>query len=108
MKLLVVVDTLNGMRMARSMARTFKAPEPMPRSPDTAPAMNLRPKPVFTWLTLYDLTPSGVGKLPFRRSRVASGSSASPGRGAGRPRAETHAECRAPRRKPHSEWTERF
>ena len=33
MKLLVVVETLNGMRMAWSMASTFTAPEPMPSKP---------------------------------------------------------------------------
>jgi len=38
MKLLVVVETLNGMRMAWSMASTLTAPEPMPSNPERAPA----------------------------------------------------------------------
>ena len=48
MKLLVVVETLKGIFMAWSMARTFIAPEPMPRSPDKAPAPNMMLKPAGT------------------------------------------------------------
>ena len=36
MKLLVVVETLNGSRIAWSIASTLSAPEPMPSSPDSA------------------------------------------------------------------------
>jgi hypothetical protein len=45
MKLLVVVDTFSGRRITRSMARTFKAPEPIPRRPESKPATNITPKP---------------------------------------------------------------
>jgi hypothetical protein len=45
MKLLVVVETLKGMRMMRSMARTLTAPEPMPRRPERVPAPNMVAKP---------------------------------------------------------------
>ena len=38
MKLLVAVDTLNGIRMTLSMASTFTAPDPIPSSPESAPA----------------------------------------------------------------------
>ena len=48
MKLLVVVDTLNGRRMVWSMASTLRGPEPMPSKPESAPATNIRPKPVGT------------------------------------------------------------
>ncbi len=51
MKLLVVVETLNGMDIARSIARTFTAPEPIPRSPESAPAPNMRPNPAGTLRT---------------------------------------------------------
>ena len=43
MKLLVVVETLKGIFIAWSMASTFTAPEPMPSSPDSTPAPNMRP-----------------------------------------------------------------
>ena len=46
MKLLVVVETLKGIFMARSMAMTLTAPEPMPSRPESAPAPNIMPKPV--------------------------------------------------------------
>jgi len=52
MKLLVVVDTLKGIFIAWSMARTFIAPAPMPSSPDIAPAPNMRTHPVGTCCTL--------------------------------------------------------
>jgi hypothetical protein len=45
MKLLVVVDTLNGSRITRSIASTFSAPDPMPSSPDKAPAMAMMAQP---------------------------------------------------------------
>jgi hypothetical protein len=38
MKLLVVVETLKGIRITPSIANTFNAPEPIPSSPDTTPA----------------------------------------------------------------------
>src|SRR5713226_7547527 len=46
MKLLVAVDTLMGSSIARSIAGTFNAPEPMPRSPLTVPAMYMSAKPM--------------------------------------------------------------
>ncbi len=51
MKLLVVVETLKGMPIARSMAMTFTAPDPIPRSPESAPAPNIRPNPKGTLRT---------------------------------------------------------
>src|SRR5579885_3037258 len=59
MKLLVVVETLKGMPMAWSMARTLTAPEPMPSNPDSAPAPNINPKPAGTRCTKYGLTIEG-------------------------------------------------
>src|SRR5208282_1421417 len=53
MKLLVVVETLKGMRMTRSMAMTLTAPEPIPRRPESVPAPNMRPKPAGTLRTPY-------------------------------------------------------
>ena len=49
MKLLVVVETLNGIRIAWSIASTFTAPDPMPSSPESVPAPNIRPNPVGTF-----------------------------------------------------------
>lgn len=51
-KLLVVVETLKGMRMMRSMARTFTAPEPMPSRPESVPAPNMVAKPAGMRSTL--------------------------------------------------------
>jgi hypothetical protein len=48
MKLLVAVETLNGIRMIRSIAITFKAPDPIPRSPEVTPAPNIIENPAFT------------------------------------------------------------
>ena len=48
MKLLVVVETLKGMRMAWSIARTLSAPEPMPSSPESTPATNIKLNPAGT------------------------------------------------------------
>jgi len=45
MKLLVVVDTLKGMRMILSMAITFNAPEPIPNKPETMPT-TITPKKI--------------------------------------------------------------
>src|SRR5437773_443933 len=46
MKLLVAADTLMGSSMARSIAGTFMAPEPMPRSPLTTPAKYISARPM--------------------------------------------------------------
>src|SRR5207237_10912311 len=59
------------------MATTFTAPEPIPSNPDKVPAPNIRLNPVGTLRTLYCRIPSGVGKLPLSRKRVASGSGTS-------------------------------
>jgi hypothetical protein len=48
MKLLVVVETLKGILIARSIASAFIAPDPMPSSPDNAPAMNISANPTGT------------------------------------------------------------
>ena len=61
MKLLVVVETLNGMRISWSIARTFTAPDPMPSSPDSVPATNIRLNPCGTPRTWYGRGPPGVG-----------------------------------------------
>ena len=53
MKLLVVVETLNGSRITWSMARTLRAPEPMPSSPLRTPASPIRAKPAGTRWTPY-------------------------------------------------------
>ena len=53
MKLLVVVETLKGSFIVRSMASTFTTPEPMPRSADSIPATNISAKPVGTPCTVY-------------------------------------------------------
>ena len=47
--------------MAWSMASTLTAPEPMPSSPESAPAPNIRLKPAGTLHTLIRRGPSGVG-----------------------------------------------
>ena len=52
MKLLVVVETLNGKRITWSMAITFIAPEPIPSRPESRPATNMRLNPPFTRSTL--------------------------------------------------------
>src|SRR6266480_253617 len=46
MKLLVAVDTLIGSSIARSMAGTFNAPEPMPRRPLITPATYMSARPM--------------------------------------------------------------
>ncbi len=51
-KLLVVVETLNGKPMTRSMAKTFKEPEPMPSNPESSPATAIKLKPVGTERTV--------------------------------------------------------
>ena len=48
MKLLVVVETLKGSRMRRSIAMTLSAPEPMPSKPDRSPATVMSPNPPGT------------------------------------------------------------
>src|SRR5580700_3387705 len=74
MKLLVVVETLNGMRIARSMASTLNAPEPMPSRPDSVPATNIRLNPSGTRCTSYDRWPcGGVGKLELSHNRDLAG-----------------------------------
>ncbi len=40
-KLLVVVETLNGIFIASSIAKTFTAPDPIPSNPDRAPPDNI-------------------------------------------------------------------
>src|SRR5262249_45066662 len=45
MKLLVVAETLNGMRITRSMAMTFSEPDPMANRPERIPATNIRTNP---------------------------------------------------------------
>ncbi len=52
MKLLVVVETLNGRRMVRSIASTLSTPPPIPSSAESAPATIMRAKPApgrSTW-----------------------------------------------------------
>ena len=61
MKLLVVVDTLNGSRITWSMASTLSAPDPMPSSPDRPPAIDMMPEPERHVVTWYATAPSGVG-----------------------------------------------
>ena len=61
MKLLVVVDTLNGSRIARSIATTFSAPDPIPSKPESIPASPMIENPATTDCTLYSFMPSGVG-----------------------------------------------
>ena len=48
MKLLVVVETLKGILIAWSIATTFSAPEPIPSKPESAPAIDMTPKPAGT------------------------------------------------------------
>src|SRR5579883_2701123 len=74
LKLVVVVETFEGMPMAWSMARTLTAPEPMPSNPDSAPAPNINPKPAGTRCTKYGLGPLRDGYTPFMPKRVANGS----------------------------------
>ncbi|MNE90911.1 hypothetical protein D3C80_1884620 [compost metagenome] len=50
MKLLVVVETLNGIRIILSIAMTLKAPDPIPKSPDIIPATPIMLKPPMTFL----------------------------------------------------------
>jgi hypothetical protein len=45
MKLLVAVETLIGSRIAKSMAGTFSAHDPIPSSPLTVPARYINPNP---------------------------------------------------------------
>ena len=45
MKLLVAELTFIGSRMAPSIARTFRTPEPMPSRPDTTPAIHISTNP---------------------------------------------------------------
>ena len=62
MKLLVVVDTLNGSFIASSIASTFTAPDPMPSSPDSVPAPNMIPN--ASWHVLartFSSLPSPTG-----------------------------------------------
>ena len=61
MKLLVVVDTLNGSRIARSIASTFTTPDPMPSSADRIPANSMTPNPIRTRCTTYGTRPGGSG-----------------------------------------------
>ncbi len=49
-KLLVVVETLNGIRIMLSMAITLNAPEPIPSKPDIIPAIPIILKPPITFL----------------------------------------------------------
>ena len=51
MKLLVVVETLKGMRITWSMAITLRAPEPMPSNPERTPATHMSPNPRGTRTT---------------------------------------------------------
>ena len=48
MKVLVVVETLNGMRMIWSIASTLTAPDPIPSRPESVPATNIRLNPPGT------------------------------------------------------------
>src|SRR5262245_21708947 len=77
MKLLVVVDTLNGSFIIRSIASTFTTPEPMPSSADSTPATNISPKPAGTPSTEYACIPRGVGYDELNRNRDAHGCGAS-------------------------------
>jgi hypothetical protein len=45
MKLLVVVETLNGRPIIWSIATTLTTPEPIPSSADKTPASSIRAKP---------------------------------------------------------------
>src|SRR5207244_850817 len=92
MKLLVAVDTLNGMSIARSMAMTLSAPDPMPSRPEMAPAPNIIANPSLTRCTKYGLAPAGVGSDPFNFRRTASGSGAEGAETACGGRAERYAE----------------
>src|ERR1039457_1058343 len=59
-KLLVVVDTLKGMRMILSIASTFTAPDPMPSRPERIPAPNIVANPARIRSPLYAILPPGT------------------------------------------------
>src|SRR5580698_5623080 len=74
MKLLVVVDTLNGMRITWSIASTLNAPDPIPNRPESVPAPNIMPNPEGILRTWYALIPVSDGYVESIFRRVASGS----------------------------------
>jgi len=53
MKLLVAVETLMGNPIARSIAGTFRIPEPMPKSPLNTPATSISPSAGNVRVTWY-------------------------------------------------------
>ena len=75
MKLLVVVETLNGSRIAWSIASTFTAPEPMPSRPERIPAAYIQPKPRRHSLHVITLParPCGIGGVKAERDGPATG-----------------------------------
>src|SRR5260370_2526672 len=92
MKLLVVVETLNGIFIAQSMATAFSEPDPIPSKPDKAPAPNITLNPAGTPYTLYCRIPLVSGNVPFIFNFVASGSGGSSVSVRGRVRRDTNAE----------------
>src|SRR5665213_2010254 len=75
MKLLVVVETLNGMRMILSIASTFTAPDPIPSSPLRIPAPNIIAHPAAIRSTTYAVhPPCPSGYFPDMRSFSDHGS----------------------------------
>src|SRR2546427_11888408 len=86
MKLLVVVETLNGNRMMRSIARTLRAPEPMPSRPESSPAMAMSPQASPTCWGEYAARPCATGQGEVMPIRVAVGAGWGRGAPAGRPR----------------------
>jgi hypothetical protein len=59
MKLLV--ETLKGMRMSRSMASTFKTPDPIPSSPESGPSYEHKFEPPGMACPWQGRSPRGSG-----------------------------------------------
>jgi hypothetical protein len=92
MKLLVVVATLNGSLIALSIASTFTAPEPIPRSPESVPAPNMMAKAAGTCSATYASRCPSSGYAPRRFSRIASASGEWPSALPEAGRSDVHAE----------------
>ncbi|WP_297901052.1 hypothetical protein [Metallibacterium sp.] len=87
MKLLVAVDTFNGRRITKSIARVLSAPEPMPSKPDISPATPMSAKPAGMRRGAYSTcmfwssnTPAGSSGSERPGGQVANRSRASPAR----------------------------
>src|SRR5262245_43683275 len=76
MQLLVVVETLNGIFISRSIAKTFMTPAATPAIADTTPAPSIIRNPAGTPCTLYARGPADVGYSPRSLSRSARASGA--------------------------------